>query len=115
VTEKEVVEEEDDILDTYLDTVQKTASAGPVAASSKNTGHRLLCPVCRSFQRTVVTYVAESQTLQVKCKACETVEDFVLHGVQGFAPKSFLERMRGFSRKRFVETFLGGRGEDASH
>ena len=102
---------EEDILDTYLATAQRKEPAH-LASTGGETGHRLLCPTCRAFQRTQVTYAMDTQTLQVKCKVCDTVEDFALYGNQGFVPRTFLTKMRSFARKRFAEVFVGGGDAD---
>ena len=76
----------------------------------RNSGHKMLCPTCKSFQRTSATLKAEDHAavLVVMCKSCKTTEEFVYRRGTGFVPRAFLAKVEEFTRRRARE-ILGGK------
>lgn len=97
----------EDILDSYL--TKRPGTGAELLTPDEvyaNSGHRLLCPKCRKFQRTSIDLL-EGPVLRIRCKVCGTTEDFV-YMRDGWTPKWLAERMQDFARRRAYE-IAGGK------
>ena len=61
-----------------------------------NSGHKLLCWKCRSFQRTSAEWVP-GPLLRIRCKVCGTHEDFAV-SEKGFVLKTFREQVSAYTK-----------------
>ena len=86
-----------DILDDYA---QSPRPRGTLTAEYVywNSGHRLLCPKCKKFQRTSADWT-DGPVLRVICKVCKTYVDFVVTD-EGLTPKWFDGHIRSFTMAR---------------
>ena len=85
----------DDGLDQFISPTRDGISSQYVY---ENSGHRLLCPRCKKFQRASADWI-EGPTLRIACKVCGAREDFVLRDT-GLVPKSFNSIVQEFTMKR---------------
>ena len=98
----------EELLDEYIGSPRMAASALSAEHVYENSGHRLLCPSCKEFQRTSIEFVMPGPLLRVTCKVCKTHTDFVIDRDTGFTPKWFADSHRKFAFKQ-VAKLLGGK------
>lgn len=97
-----------DVLDEYLSKPRSSGDSLTPDNVYQNSGHKLLCPTCKKFQRTSIDLIVKGgPILRVRCKVCGTSEDFV-PTKDGWIPKWFDEQIRTFARKRTI-SILGGK------
>ncbi len=102
----------EELLDEVIGSPRTAAATLSPEHVYANSGHRLLCPTCKSFQRTKIEFV-EGPMLRVMCKVCGTYEDFVIDRESGFVPKWFVESRRTFAFLRVTELIGSGGKKDA--
>jgi len=98
-----MTDKNDNILDRYLN--PKTSNNVLMKKhASENSGHRMFCPDCHSFQRALITFVPGGM-LRIQCKVCNKYSDFVIRR-EGYVPEQFGRLVLAYAKAR-VRGFFG--------